>query len=154
MQPYLNPGLGQAMKTLSTLTALLAGMATASSQSFTILWSTLGGGGGTSTGGVYSLSGTLGQADAGGPLTNGIYSVTGGFWAFPTAVQTPGTPALTITPLTPGQARISWSPNTSGFILQETASPSTASWGDSPSGALNPVNVPAAGAKFYRLRKP
>ena len=32
-------------------------------------------GGGTSTGGVYSLSGTIGQPDAGGPMTGGQYAL-------------------------------------------------------------------------------
>ena len=59
---------------------------------YAIDWSTIDGGGGTSTGGVYSVSGTIGQPDAGGPMTNGQYSVTGGFWALPTAVQTTNAP--------------------------------------------------------------
>ena len=43
-------------------------------QTYSIDWSTIDGGGGTSTGGVYSVSGTIGQPDAGGPMTNGQYS--------------------------------------------------------------------------------
>ena len=50
-------------------------------------WHTVDGGGGTSTGGGYTVSGTIGQPDAGAPMTNGQYSVTGGFWALPIAVQ-------------------------------------------------------------------
>jgi hypothetical protein len=34
-------------------------------------------GGGTGTGGVYAVSGTIGQPDAGPPLTNGQFSVVG-----------------------------------------------------------------------------
>jgi hypothetical protein len=64
---------------------------------YSIDWSTIDGGGGTSTGGVYSVSGTLGQPDAGGPMTNGQYSVTGGFWSLIKVVQTPGAPLLSIT---------------------------------------------------------
>ena len=42
---------------------------------------TIDGGGGTSTGGVYSLSGTIGQHDASpAPATGGGYTVVGGFW--------------------------------------------------------------------------
>ena len=40
---------------------------------------TVEGGGGTSTGGVFTLSGTAGQPDA-GSLTGGIYALIGGFW--------------------------------------------------------------------------
>ena len=72
----------------------------------------------TIDGGVYQVSGTLGQLDAGGPMTNGQYSVTGGFWALPTAIQVTGAPKLTIVPATPGNATISWTPNTAGFVLQ------------------------------------
>ena len=46
-----------------------------------IPWHTIDGGGGTSTGGTFSLSGTIGQHDAGGPMTGGTFSLTGGFWA-------------------------------------------------------------------------
>jgi hypothetical protein len=122
---------------------------------YSIDWSTIDGGGGTSTGGVYSVSGTIGQPDAGGPLTNGQYSVTGGFWALPTAVQTVGAPTLSIAPATPGFALISWTPNTPGFVLQETLRLSPTNWVNALSGATNPVSVPAAlPTKFYRLFKP
>jgi hypothetical protein len=124
-------------------------------QSYSIDWFTIDGGGGTSTGGVYSVSGTIGQPDAGVTMTNGQYSVTGGFWALPTAVPTPGAPTLTIVPAMPGQATISWTPNTTGFVLQETWVLSPANWTNSPSGSTNPITVPATPPmKFYRLFKP
>ena len=122
---------------------------------YSITWSTIDGGGGTSTGGVYSVSGTLGQPDAGGPMTNGQYSVTGGFWALPTAIQVTGAPTLTIVPATPGNATISWTPNTPGFVLQQTSLLSPSNWTNSPSGATNPIVVPATlPTRFYRLFKP
>ena len=80
---------------------------------YTIDWHTIDGGGGTSTGGVYAVSGTIGQPDAGGPMTNGTYSLTGGFWALPQAVQTEGAPTLTITHTTTNTVAVSWpSPST------------------------------------------
>jgi len=123
---------------------------------YAINWQTIDGGGGTSTGGVYSVSGTIGQPDACGPMTNGPYSVTGGFWALPTAVQTEGAPTLMIVPDTPGHARISWTPDTgTNWVLQETLSLAPANWTDSPSGYTNPIFVPATlPTKFYRLHKP
>jgi hypothetical protein len=122
---------------------------------YSIDWWTVNGGGGTSTGGVYSVTGTIGQPDAGGPMTNGQYSVTGGFWVLPVAVQVTNAPTLTIVPAAPGFALLSWTPNTPGFVLQETLSLSPTSWVNSPSGATNPVVVPAAPpTKFYRLFKP
>ena len=42
--------------------------------SYSIDWFTIDGGGGTSTGGVYSVSGTIGQPDASGAVTGGNYS--------------------------------------------------------------------------------
>lgn len=126
----------------------------AHAQSYSIDWHTIDGGGGTSSGGGYSVSGTISQPDAGGSMNGGQYSVTGGFWVLPFAVQTPGRPTLTIVPFGPGQARISWTPNTPGYVLQQSSSLSPASWVDAPSGAANPVTVPATlPVKFYRLRK-
>ena len=144
------------MKTISFLALLATGVLTAHAQ-YSIPWSKIAGGGATtpSTGGVYAVSGTIGQPDASGVLTGGVYSVTGGFWALPVAVQTPGAPTLTIVPGAPGQAAISWSPATPGFVLQESTSLENPNWINSPSGATNPVNVPATGNhKFFRLRKP
>jgi hypothetical protein len=118
-------------------------------------WSTIDGGGGTSTGGVYSVSGTIGQPDAGPTMTNGQYSVTGGFWALPMAVQTPGAPTLTIVPAAPGQATVSWTPAAPGWVLQESVNLAATNWVNSVSDATNPIVVPAtAPQKFYRLHKP
>ncbi len=139
------------------LAALLVSACLSSAQSYSIPWSKIAGGGATkpSTGGVYAMRGTIGQPDASGALTNGQYAVTGGFWVLPMLVQTPGAPTLTVAPGALGQAVISWSPATPGYILQESASLESPNWINSPSGAANPVNVPAAGlSKFYRLRKP
>ena len=137
---------------LLLLLLLLLASATVHAQPYSADWSKIAGGGGTSTGGVYAVSGTTGQHDAGGPLTNGQYSVTGGFWVLPIAVQTTNAPTLQIVPAAPGFATVSWSPPTPGFTLQASASLSPASWANV--GTNNPVTVPAAGpARFYRLLK-
>jgi len=47
---------------------------------YTLDWWTADGGGGASTGGSYSLDGTIGQPDAGGTSSGGTYSLAGGFW--------------------------------------------------------------------------
>jgi hypothetical protein len=44
-----------------------------------ISWWTVDGGGETSTGGGYALSGTIGQPDA-GEISGGDYTLSGGFW--------------------------------------------------------------------------
>jgi hypothetical protein len=59
--------------------ALLAESAMA--QAYEIPWYSVDGGGGTSSGGGFTLSGAIGQHDAGGPMTGGAFSLTGGFWA-------------------------------------------------------------------------
>ena len=60
--------------------AVLCGGAAAYAQPYSINWYTIDGGGGTSTGGAYTLSGTIGQPDA-GTMTGGVYTLAGGFWA-------------------------------------------------------------------------
>src|ERR1035437_5991861 len=115
---------------------LLLGPAALFAQ-LSIDWHTIDGGGGTSSGGVYSLGGTIGQPDAGGPMTNGQFSVTGGFWALPTAVQTADAPTLIIARAGPGLAMISWTPSSPGFVLQETFRLSPTTWVNSPNGATH-----------------
>ena len=137
------------------LSLLLSALCLPAFAQYAIPWHTIDGGGSTSTGGVYTVSGTIGQADAGGPMTNGVYSLTGGFWALPQAVQTPGTPALTITPASPGFALISWTPTTgTNWVLQEALN-LTGAWTNALTGWTNPVTVPATlPRKFYRLFSP
>jgi hypothetical protein len=63
-------------------TALLVGAAAAAAavnSGYTLDWFTVDGGGGTSNGGSYALSGSSGQPEA-GTLTGGGYTLRGGFW--------------------------------------------------------------------------
>lgn len=60
------------------VTGLVAGHASAQ---ITIDWYTIDGGGGTSSGGSFVVSGTIGQWDAGDAMTGGAFTVVGGFWA-------------------------------------------------------------------------
>lgn len=121
---------------------------------YAIDWHTIDGGGGTSTGGVYAVSGTIGQPDAGPTMTGGSYALTGGFWAL-FAVQVAGAPLLNIEPAGSGQATISWDPDDPGWILQEATSLVLSNWVNSASGPTNPITVPAAvPTTFYRLHKP
>ncbi len=127
-------------------------------QSYQIDWYRFSGGGGTSTGGVYSVSGTVGQFDAGGPLTGGDFSLTGGFWSL-FAVQTPGAPRLTITLTATNTALISWPSPSAGFILQQNSSLNSTNWITAPQTPLDngtTVSVvvnPPAGNVFFRLRR-
>ena len=49
---------------------------------YTLTWSTIDGGGATqpSTGGPYTVAGTIGQPDAGPPVIGGVYGCVDGFW--------------------------------------------------------------------------
>src|SRR5262245_53701599 len=88
------------MKTvIVSITAALAAVgfiAAVGAQSFSIDWYTVDGGGGTSSGGNYSVTGTIGQPDAGATMSGGNYTVAGGFWSYAAAIQTPGAPFLTV----------------------------------------------------------
>ena len=75
-------------------TILFALVLGARAQSYSLDWFTVDGGGGTSTGGVYSVSGTIGQPDA-GVMSGGNFSLTGGFWGAFVPVQTPARPRST-----------------------------------------------------------
>src|SRR5437870_6981788 len=103
---------------LSPIGLLLLLLLPASSlaQNYSMDWFTVDGGGGTSTGGVYAVSGTIGQPDAGGAMTGGSYSVDGGFWSL-YAVQTPGAPLLSIS-YAGNQAIVSWPILATGWTLQ------------------------------------
>jgi hypothetical protein len=136
----------------------LLGVVAVRAQSYTIDWYKVAGGGGTSTGGVYSVSGTIGQPDA-GVLTGGNYSLVGGFWGIIAAVQTPGAPVLTITRTTTNSVVVSW-PFTTGtnFVLQQNADLRTISW-TTPVQTVNHngtiywiVVNPPVGNLYYRLR--
>ncbi|HVM48176.1 MAG TPA: hypothetical protein VMU04_09115 [Candidatus Acidoferrum sp.] len=127
----------------------------AQAQGYSIDRATVDGGGGTSTAGVYVLSGTIAQPDAGGPMTNRQYSVMGGFWALPVGVEVPIAPRLRITHAPPGFAVLGWAPATPGCVLQENVSLGTTNWTCSPSGATNPITIPATlPSKFYRVFRP
>jgi hypothetical protein len=63
----------------------------ASGQS--IDWFTIDGGGAFLTAaGTLTLSGTVGQPEAGVTMTGGAFALTGGFWAMPVATDVPACP--------------------------------------------------------------
>ena len=108
------------------LAAIIA--AAAHGQSFSVNWFTIDGGGGASTGGVFSVSDTIGQPDA-GRMSGGSFTADGGFWSILAAVQTPGAPRLTIARTTTNTVAVSWPSPSTGFQLQEnTNSISSVNW--------------------------
>jgi hypothetical protein len=143
------------LKIVIFIVLLLAGSRSAlRAQSYSIDWYKISGGGGTSTGGVYAVSGTIGQHDAGGPMSGGNYSVTGGFWALIQVVQTPGAPTLIITHVG-NQAIVSWDPSATGWTLQTNNNLSTGTWGNYLGTVVNnsATNSPPTGTVFFRLKQ-
>ncbi len=146
------------MKTSFLLAAIapcLALAGTAAGQDYSIDWYTVDGGGGTSAGRNFSVSGTSGQPDASlRPMTGGSLSLVGGYWSL-FSVEPPGGLLLTIRAVGPGLATLSWVPDTPGYVLQETLTLSPSDWRPAPSGSMNPVVVPLVEEmKFYRLFRP
>jgi len=134
-------------------------------QTYSIDWYKVAGGGGTSSGtngaSVYSVTGTIGQHNAGGAMTGGSYSSTGGFWSLISVAQTPGAPNLTISHA--GKSVIvSW-PSTGSYTLQQNSNlAALAAWAtsgysvttNSPSGTNSITITSPAGSLFFRLANP
>lgn len=124
---------------------------------YSIDWFTVDGGGGTSTGGVYAVSGTIGQPDA-GVMSGGDYSVAGGFWSIISVVQAAGAPALYLRQ-SGNTVTVFWQ-DVSGWSLQQNnnlAIPAnwSASGGVIPNNGTNYLNVVnPSGNLFFRLSHP
>jgi hypothetical protein len=149
-------GLGIALM----LATLAFGSLTTRGQNYAIDWFTVDGGGGTSTGGVYSVSGTIGQPDA-GRMSGGNYTIDGGFWGIIAAVQSFGSPILRVVLSPTNTVVVAWPTPSTGFSLQQNPVVDNAgTW----TGVTNvPVVVgsdwqvivsPPVGNKFYRLKNP
>jgi hypothetical protein len=148
-------------RTITRFLALLGLIALTSSSGvcgqYSIDWFKISGGGGTSTGNVYTISGTIGQHDANVLMGGGNYSLTGGFWSLIAAVQTPGAPLLSVAFSTSNAVVISWPYPSPGFGLEQNAALGTANW---IAVTATPVQLrtqwqvvlsPPIGNMFYRL---
>jgi hypothetical protein len=128
----------------------------APAQPYAIDWFTIDGGGGSSAGGVYSVSGTIGQPDA-GISSGGNYTLTGGFWGG--EFQGP-VPRLSVT-LSEGNAVLHWPSSASGWVLlvKDSAAPETA-WSLVPQAPVQVGNeftvtiLASTRARFYQLWLP
>jgi hypothetical protein len=145
------------MKKLILLLGLLIPVLS-QAQSYSIDWYKVAGGGGTSTGGTYQVSGTIGQHDASGPMTGGNYSLTGGFWALISVVQMPGAPTLYIshsgnTVTVYWQAVSGWTLHQNGSLANTNGWSLNSSW--SASNGTNYLNLTSpTGNLFFRLSNP
>lgn len=138
------------------LMALPAGVI---AQNYAIDRHRIDGGGGTSTSGLYSLRGAIGQPAA-GVSSGGGYTLTGGFWAHPGSSTLEAPPTLHISRLG-FKVRISWPNPSTGFRLQQATSPTApVAWADVTSspvvaGEAKEVTLPAGSVqRFFRLYKP
>jgi hypothetical protein len=137
---------------------LVGSTALAALGQYSIDWFKVSGGGGTSTGGTYQVSGTIGQHDAGGPMSGGAYSVTGGFWSLVAPVQTPGAPTLYISHAG-SIVTVYWQAVSGWNLHQDNNLGNTNGWsasgGVTTSGGTNYLTVtPPAGNLFFRLMNP
>ena len=146
------------MKTILTASLVLSAAAV-HAQQYSIDWYKIGGGGGTSTGATYQITGTIGQPDASGAMTGGRFSITGGFWSLISVVQTVGLPNLTIT-RSDNSVIVSW-PDTVSYTLQQNNNlAASAGWITSgyPILTANGTNsiaiTPPTGNLFFRLSQP
>jgi hypothetical protein len=145
---------------LALLSTVNSQLSTAWAQSYSLGWSTIDGGGGTSTGGVYAVTGTIGQPDA-GAISGGNFTLQGGFWGLISAVQTPGAPQLWVARTTTNTVVVWWALSEVNWQLQATTNLSTSlNWTDIPppyttNSTMCLWTMPLApGNNFYRLRKP
>src|SRR5438105_2452590 len=105
-------------RVILTICGLWLASAAVQAQNYSIDWFTIDGGGGTSTGGVYSISGTIGQPDA-GHMAGGNYTLDGGFWGILAAVQTPGAPLLRVVLSSTNTVIVAWPSASTSFSLQQ-----------------------------------
>lgn len=148
-------------RSIAIVTICLCLATPALTQSYDLSWFTIDGGGGSSSGGAYSASGTIGQHDA-GHLAGGGYTLSGGFWGVVTVIQSEGAPLLSVS-RSGGSVVVNWPFPSPGFTLQQTialASPPAAIvWTEvlAPVVRVGPdwtVTVPSpSGNRFFRLRK-
>ncbi len=142
----------------SVATLLLALTVLTAQAQFSIDWSTIDGGGGTSTGGVFTVTGTIGQPDA-GTMSGGNFTLVGGFWGIIAAVQTSGAPYLWVT-RTPTNTVCVWWALAEGWQLQATTNLLTGGslWSEqayqSNGVTCSRIEPTPTGNKFYRLHKP
>lgn len=130
-------------------------------QNYAINWYSIAGGGGTSSGGVFSISGTIGQPDA-GLLTAANYSMVGGFWSILSYGQPPvQPPVLTVSLAGNNTVVVEWPSSTSAaFLLQQSTDLYGQGWAHAPqpvtdNGITKSVTItPAVGNLFFRLFAP
>ncbi len=144
--------------TILTLLGALAPVPPLLAQTYSITRHRIGPGG-SGAGGIYTLSGSIGQWDA-GHMSGGNYTLDGGFWGIIAAVQSTNAPLLTITRTGTNTVAVSWPSPSTGFTLQQNTNGIAAvNWSNvtvtpSDDGITKTVIVsPPTGTRFYRLKQ-
>jgi hypothetical protein len=146
------------MKTLvpTLILTLASGVLGESGGPWSLTSSTYDGGGDSATGGVWQVTGTIGQPDATTQDALGsAWSLAGGFW--PGAANLPDGPMLTVLPLDTTHVRLVWTAAAVGYKLQTSAD--LTQWADYPNGTITGpgfLNWPLQSGPryFFRLTKP
>ena len=137
---------------------LCVGFEAGVAQEFALNWFSIDGGGGVSSGDDYSISGIIGQPDA-GVMAAGEFALEGGFWGVIAPVKS-GSPELRLVVTETNTVVIAWPTNPPGFSLQQTSDLTAADWLEvtdqlTTVGSENQVILlPAAGSRFFRLFHP
>ena len=147
------------MKKIIQCAVLSVLFSTAFAQPYSINWYKIAGGGGTSTGATYQVTGTIGQPDTGMAMSGGNFSVTGGFWSLISVVQTAGLPNLFVTH-SGNSVIISWTA-TGSYTLQQNGNLAlangwtTSGYSISTANGTNSITITSpAGNLFFRLSNP
>jgi hypothetical protein len=132
---------------LLVLAATLA-KASLSAQGFAVHTSNVTGGGGTSHGVGFSISGTIGEPSA-STLAGDSFSVSPGYWNVVTALNEPEAPILALERHPDGSVTVSWPSTALGFVLEQSADLTPGSW------VISPVSVADDGAtRSVRITAP
>ena len=144
----------------SFLSVLLVLSTSAALAQYSIDWHKCDGGGGTSTGGDYSVSGTISQPLA-SRMSGGSYTIDGGAWGIIAILQTSGAPLLSIALTTTNTVAVFWPSHSTGYVLQQnTTSVTSANWSNvvttpADDGTTKTIiENPVVGNRFYRLVRP
>ncbi len=150
---------------LVLLAVLLAGFVVTPARlfgaDFAVDQGVMSSGGGTSTNAVFSITGTLGQPDAGARLMGGVFAVEGGFWGAVTLLQTPGVPPLSLQLLKASSTLFfSWPVTGETYVLESSPVVGPAAAWIPVSASVQPgaqyrfVLLPQQpGQRYFRLRQ-
>jgi hypothetical protein len=140
------------------LVCLLGQVAASFASDYAIDWWSVAGGGSTSTGGVFTATGTIGQPTAASAV-GGQFTVQAGFWGAIAAVQTTNAPVLSITISATNSVIIYWPAGPTTWQLQQTPELSPPSWssvGTPPQQVGDQMQIivsPPTGNRFFRLTR-